>query len=172
MKAPFLHALYEEPCLPEDPVLLDAMIKGGTGEKRKTGAILTVCLLVLSVLAAFVIYTYTMCLPEPVDFLKADDVMFHNLWGKSGGKGLRVERVDGYYLNGWYYFDVSFATGQDENTRRLIYFGQGEVQDYLDPEAAVKTTDELAQLSSFQTAQTLGEYRSYTAQELADLLLQ
>ena len=170
MNKSLFHIWNVEPCLPEDPILLDAVIKGGTGEKRNTGAILTVCLLVLSILAACVIYT--MCLPEPVDFLKADDIMFHNLWGKSGGKGLRVERVDGYYLNGWYYFDVSFATGRDENTRRLIYFGQGEVQDYLDPEAAVKTTDELSVLSLFQIAQTKGEHRSYTARERADWLLQ
>lgn len=170
MNKSLFHIWNVEPCLPEDPVLLDMMLRGGTGEKRNTGAILTVCLLILAIVAASAIYIVRQ--PEPVDFLKADNIMFHNLSGKSRGKGLRVGRVDGYYQNGWYYFDVSFSTGQDETTRRLIYFGRGEVQDYLDPEKEVMTTDELAMLSSFQTAQANAEHKHYTPQERANWLLQ
>lgn len=166
MNKSLFHIWNVEPSLPEDPVLLDAMIKGGTGEKRNTGAILTVCLLTLAILAAGAIYI--MRLPEPVDFFKADNIMFNSLWQKYHGKELCVERVDGYYQNGWYWFDVSFSAGQDETARRLIYFGRGEVQDYIDPEKEVMTTDELALLSSFQTAQaSAAEHKHYTPQECA-----
>jgi len=153
----------------QDSVVAGSWVKMRKGDKTfsRTTNIIAMLLLILVIGAIFLVRAAG----AKVDFEKHQPAFFTSLVADVG-QTVKVQELDVYFHNGWYYYDVTYTTNGAGPLRRVYSGRDGIEEECFDPEITPIWSTARQLFESYKLAVSKGEHKAYAADEISSGLAQ
>ena len=160
----------DQPGLINDPLILSNMSGARKGYALNRTVLLAIGLFFLLAFTGLILYARGT--PAGPDFNGQLNHFAHTLMEDHPGQSIQISRLDAYYRDSWYYWDVTYTAGTTSLHRVYCCHPNTASHQSFDPailEQSLLLSDKQL-FSSWQLAQSKGKSKHYSSDELTDYL--
>jgi len=119
------------------------------------------CVIITVVIMCFV--------PREAAFEELNTNFFCYLLKDKPQNEIRITSLDGYYLDGWYYYHISYSCLEPAEgswvAKDQVYFGQSYLDQYFDLNETLQGA-KAKRAQAYHTALLQGEHKAFSSQEI------